>query len=112
MDAVMGFAVAPGQCFTCGSSDGQLWAINTRREAPPEISLKRLNIYICAPCVRAAAKMLEPHVGWQVITSDDLAPLYAAKGLVAELERRAERAESLLRSLAELLPTEPDGVPA
>lgn len=101
MELTQGFQMAPGCCFTCGTSDGQLPVIDTRREDTGAI--RRTAIYLCAPCVRAMAAKLVPVVDWIVVSCEAYAEWYDTKTKLVIAEARAETAEGILRSLKELI---------
>lgn len=105
MDVRQGFQVAPGKCFTCNNSDPSLWVIDTGADHPGEV--KRFRVYICAPCVLAAAKMLDEHTDSKVVSNDLLSVLdFEVKRAQGYLDR-AERAEAKLAGLAEHLAVTP-----
>lgn len=102
MELTQGFPTAPGACFTCRTNQGSLWSIDTRRDDTSAV--RRENVYICGPCVRAMAKKLEPHVDWSVVADDLLDDLRSAGADRDELVERLEKAERVVRDLVAVLP--------
>lgn len=98
MDVRQGFQVAPGKCFTCSNGDPKLWVIDTGADDPSVV--KRHRVYICAPCILAAAKSLEPHTGVKLVSDDALAVMHASSQQADEWLQRAEAAEARLAEIA------------
>ncbi len=97
MDVRQGFQVAPGQCFTCRTSDPKAWVIDTGQDHPEVV--RRHRIYICSGCVLAMAKMLTPHTDVLLVSADALQVMH---GTTAQAEAWRERAEAAEGKLAEL----------
>lgn len=101
MIAGIGYRLAPGCCHVCRSSDS-VPTIDTRREDPGDV--RRSNVYVCAPCVRAMAQALEPMVDWEVVPKGTLDRILAGAAELRASEARAAKAEGTLRELAAMLP--------
>lgn len=94
-----GFQFPPAQCAVCSTSNQLLDVLDL---GPVKVGALTAQVYVCGPCVVAAAQKLAPGVGKWVV---DLAE-YEAMGELVEVSRqavaRAEKAEGVLRDIAEV----------
>lgn len=98
MDVRQGFQVAPGQCFTCRTSDPKAWVIDTGSDHPGVV--RRFRVYICGECIVSAAKMLTPHTDVHVVPGVELAGMVADASAAQAYRERAETAEARLAEIA------------
>lgn len=101
MDVRQGFQVAPGQCFTCRTSDPKAWVIDTGQDHPEVV--RRHRIYICSGCVLAMAKSLSPHTDVLLVSADALQVMQGTRAQAEGWRERAEQAEGQLTELASLV---------
>ena len=101
MDVRQGFQVAPGQCFTCRTSDPKAWVIDTGQDHPEVV--RRHRVYICSGCVLAMAKMLTPHTDVLLVSADALQVMHGTTAQAEAWRERAEVAEGQLTELASLV---------
>ena len=98
MDVRTGFQVAPGSCFSCGTSD-QSKVVTDWGDHPQAV--RRLRIYLCDECVTAGAQGVAKYKGLPWVPVSEVAALQAQLLELDGLRARAEAAEARLADIAD-----------
>lgn len=100
MDVRQGFRVSPGKCWCCGTADQSLWVLDTGRD---DINTpQHWRVYLCQHCVLSSAQSIGRHTGHVLLPMAVADAMEQAAQQAEVLQRRAEKAEQLLRDLSAL----------
>lgn len=94
-----GFQFAPAQCAVCSTSDQSLDVLDL---GPVKVGAMTAQVYVCSTCVMAAAMKMAPELGKRVVFEAEWEAMSELVEVSTQAVSRAERAEGLLKQLAEL----------